>query len=140
MSHLKIVNASQGNIHKLENLKRKLYNFNASIYFNQQCLRRKLIPSYAKAKIPKTSPAYIHTQNKIPTLRIKDEIKFLYCKKQQLNSQIYHLHLTLANTWNNAWQYIHNTIERTLQRDMETKYKKLNTKLSKLTEMQTMTP
>jgi len=83
---------------------------------------------------------YTHTQHKIPTLRIKDEIKFLYCKKQQLNSQIYHLHLTLANTWNNTWQYIHNTIERTLQREMETKYKKLNTKLSKLTEMQTMTP
>jgi hypothetical protein len=90
--------------------------------------------------IPKTSPAYTHTQQKIPTIRIKDEIKFLYCKKQQLNSQIYHLHLLLANTWNNTWPLIHNTLERTLQRDLQTKYKKLDTKINKLTETQTRTP
>jgi len=34
--NLKIINASQGYIHKYENLKRKLFNCNANIYFNQQ--------------------------------------------------------------------------------------------------------
>jgi len=38
MSHLKIINTGQGYIHKYENLKRKLYNCNVNIYFNQKCL------------------------------------------------------------------------------------------------------
>jgi len=42
MSHLKVINASRGSIHKYENFKRKLYNCNANIYFNQQCLRKQL--------------------------------------------------------------------------------------------------
>jgi len=40
MSQPKVINASQGCIHKYENLKRKLYNCNANIYFNQQCLQK----------------------------------------------------------------------------------------------------
>jgi len=39
-SQLKIINASQGYIHKYENLKTKLYNCNANIYFNQTCLKK----------------------------------------------------------------------------------------------------
>jgi len=34
MSQLKIINTSQGYIHKYENLERKLYSYNANIYFN----------------------------------------------------------------------------------------------------------
>jgi len=37
MSQLKIMNTSEGYIHKYENLKRQLYNCNANIYFNQSC-------------------------------------------------------------------------------------------------------
>jgi len=48
MSHLKVMNASRGCIHKYENLKRKLYNSNANIYFNQQCLQKQLIPNYTR--------------------------------------------------------------------------------------------
>jgi len=40
MSHLKIIITIQGHIHKHENLKRKIYNCNANIYFNQKCLRK----------------------------------------------------------------------------------------------------
>jgi hypothetical protein len=39
MSHLKVINASRGSIHKYKNLKRKLHNCNVNIYFNQQCLK-----------------------------------------------------------------------------------------------------
>jgi len=38
-SHLKIKNASQGYIHKNENLKWKSYNCNANIYFDQTYLK-----------------------------------------------------------------------------------------------------
>jgi len=68
MAHLKIINASRGPIHAYEYLKRKLYNCNANIYFNQQCSRKQLIPNYAKIKIPKTSPAARFTQWKTQNL------------------------------------------------------------------------
>jgi hypothetical protein len=99
MLHLKIVNASQGHIHEYVNTKRKLYSCNASIYFNKQCLQKKLLPSSAKIKVPYNSPAAKFTQHKAQILRIKDELKYLHIKKKQLNHRLYHLHLLLANTW-----------------------------------------
>jgi hypothetical protein len=140
MSHLKVINASRGSIHKYENLKRKLHNCNANIYFNQQCLKKQLTPKYALIRVPNTSPASKYTQRKISHLRIKDEIKFLHAKKQHLNHQIYLLHLQLANSWNNSWPYIQHTIEEKLQRETQTKYKNLDNKLNKLTKEQTTTP
>jgi len=80
MAHLKIINASRGPIYEYENLKRKLYNCNANIYFNRQCSRKQLIPNYAKIKIPNTSPAARFTQRQTHKLRIQDEIKYLYIK------------------------------------------------------------
>jgi len=50
MAHLKVINVSRCPIHEYENLKGKLYNCNANIYFNQQCRHKKLIPNYAKIK------------------------------------------------------------------------------------------
>jgi hypothetical protein len=44
--------------------------------------------------IPNNSPASKFTQHKTSTLRIKDKIKYLYTKKQQLNQQLLHLLLT----------------------------------------------
>jgi hypothetical protein len=82
MSHLRETNASRGSIHKYENLKRKLHNCNANIYLNQQCLKKQLTPAYAQIKVPNNSPASKYTDHKVPSLRIKDEIKFLYIKKQ----------------------------------------------------------
>jgi len=101
MAHLKIINSSQSPIHRFKSLKRRLYNCNASIYFNRQCLKRNLTPSYARIKIPSTSPAYKYTQRKVTNIRLNDEIKYLPCKKKKLNTLIFHLHLALANSWNN---------------------------------------
>jgi len=39
MNHLKTVNASRGIVHQYENVKRKLFNCNANIYFNRQSLQ-----------------------------------------------------------------------------------------------------
>jgi hypothetical protein len=61
MTHLKVINASRGSIHSYENLKGKLYKCNANIYFNQQCLKKQLIPTYGKIKVPNTSPAQKYT-------------------------------------------------------------------------------
>jgi hypothetical protein len=117
----KVDNARPGSIRRYENLKRKLYNCNASIYVNEQCLKRRLIPSYARIKTPNTSPAHRDTQQKIPNMRIKDEIRYLHSKKQRLHLQIYHLHLYLAHTWDNTWPYIQEILEEKLRRETRLK-------------------
>jgi len=101
------------------------------------CLKQNLTPSYANIKTPNTSPAQKYTQHKIPTIRIKDEIRYLHSKKQQINLQIYHLHISLANMWNNMWPHIQNMIEEKLCRETKTKYETLEIKLKKQTNNDT---
>ena len=48
MSYHKIISTSQGHIHKYENLKKKIYNCNANIYFNPKSLVNHIIPNYDK--------------------------------------------------------------------------------------------
>jgi len=38
---------------------------------------------------------------------IKDEIKFLYRKKEKLNYELYKIHLQTAQKWGNIWRIIH---------------------------------
>jgi len=66
------------------------------------------------------------TQRKVHNLRVKDALKCLYMKKQQLIRQIYHLHILLANTWGNTWLYIQQTIEGKPKKVIQLKYKNLN--------------
>jgi hypothetical protein len=48
-----------------------------------------------------------------------------------LNYETYKLHLTLANTWNNTWQYMLDSIEQKLQKEIQRKYLNLDEKLEK---------
>ena len=139
MIHLKVIDASQSLIHQFTNLKRKLYNCNASIYFNRQCLNKQLTPSYATIRIPNTSPAHRHTQRKVTNFRIKDEIKFLHCKKQKLNSEIYQLHLKLASYWSNLWPRIQQDIESNLQKECRMRYQTLDNKIKHLVKQKAHT-
>jgi hypothetical protein len=79
--------------------------------FNRQCLVKKLIPKYYNIKVPNTSPAAYYTSKKVRNIRIKDEIKFLYKKKQQLNKDLYHTHLEVAKKWGNLWTLIAESID-----------------------------
>lgn len=106
----------------------------ANIYFNRQCLKKRLTSNYAKLKIRSGSPAAKHMLRKAQTMRIKDELRFLHIKKQKLNHQLFKLHLSLANTWGKSWSYIQEVIEGTLQKTMRPKYKTLDSKLPKLTQ------
>jgi hypothetical protein len=123
-----------------EKVKRKIYNCNVSIYFNKQCLVKKLIPTYARINVPNSSPAAKHTQRKVQTIRIKDELKHLHIKKQDLNRKLYHQHLTLANFWGNSWNYISDTINERLNKQTQPRYKGLEAKLRNLSRKQTRTP
>jgi hypothetical protein len=66
------------------------------------------------------------TETQTCTLRMKNEINFLYKKKFQLNKQLYTLHINNANTWGN--------IDNNLDNIMKIKYTNINNKLNKLKE------
>ena len=140
MTKLIIINVSRGSIQNCESILSKLYKCNANIYFNKQCLKKQLTPSCANINVPNTSPACKHTQKELPTIRIKGEIRYLYSKKQQINLQLYHLHLALANTCGSWWPHIQHTIEEKLRKDINSKYKTLDKKLQNLTLAQKETP
>jgi hypothetical protein len=73
----------------------------------------------------KIVPRYVHiralTHNiaakKTQTLRMKNEIKFLYKKKQQLNKELCYIHIQSANTWKYTWNNIEKSINQKLQND-----------------------
>ena len=94
------------------------------MYFNRQCLKQNLIPIYANIKIPHTSPASIAAQRKAQTTRIKEEIKFLYKKKETLNKTLYKIHLQAALEWGNSWNLIQESILDTVNEEFEKKYKR----------------
>jgi hypothetical protein len=54
LNHLKIEAASQAHIHKIKNLKSKLYNCNANKYFNQESKHHKSTSNFAPRK-----PVYV---------------------------------------------------------------------------------
>jgi len=64
------------------------------------------IPNYARIKIP--PPESKFTQQTAITMRVKDEIKYLYTTKQ-LNQQLLRLHLILAHSRDSLWPYIQHT-------------------------------
>jgi hypothetical protein len=137
MTDCRFVNAFQGIIQKYLNLNRKLYMCNANIYFNKQCIRKQLTPAYTGIKVPNTSPVHVNTQRKVSIMRIKDEVKFLYSKKQQINPQMYQLHLLLANTWGNAWPQAHIKIEDKIKKEARDSCKIMDRKLQTLEKTQT---
>jgi hypothetical protein len=116
----------------VHNIKKKLLTCNANIYFNRQCIARNLIPKYVERKIPNTSPAARRTKRKTQTQRIRDEMKFLYAKKQNVNYQLYQLHLQISSSWGHITGHIFKTIDDVLNDELKLKYNPLNKKLNNL--------
>jgi hypothetical protein len=138
--NLKFTARQANTIHKYKDLKLKIMNCNANIYFNRQCLIKRVTPNYAnKIKISHTSPAAATTQKKTQIQRIKDEIKFLYKKKQHLNTELYYTHLRAAQEWNSTWHLISNYVHETVRLEATKKYvyNTIRTKLDKLSKQQT---
>jgi hypothetical protein len=66
---------------------------------------------------------------------LKDEVRYLYKKKEFLNTQLYKAHLQIANMWGPIWDIISDTIHDNLSQDMTTKYHSLDRKLLHLQEI-----
>jgi mannitol/fructose-specific phosphotransferase system IIA component (Ntr-type) len=88
MAPIKFVASQARTINQYKNIRTEVLKCCANIYFNKQCLVKKIVPNYANIKVPHTSPTTLVTQKKIHFIRIKDEIKFLQKKKQKLNDCI----------------------------------------------------
>ena len=137
MDHIKIIAGQAYSINVYKNIRTKIMKCCANIYFNQQCLKRKIIPKYANLNVPNTSPAAQMTKKKIHITRIKDEIKFLHIQKQKLNTELYNAHLKAALEWGNIWHTIMESILVTVNQEANKKYKTINTKLNQLMKTQT---
>jgi ribosome-associated translation inhibitor RaiA len=114
-------------------------------------------------KVKRIKPKYIHFNTKNRTVRdrltidnavafrINQEIKFLFCKKQNLNNQLLQLHLQAASLFNkkcdsyqaisyhtcicnSAWQWILLSIEEKQSKILNDIYRRLNQKLDSLTQ------
>ena len=136
MTSIKLLASPAHSINRYKSTKSKLLKCCANIYFNKQCINRKITPKYAKIKVANTSPASQTTAKKAQLIRIKDEIKFLYKKKEKLNRKLYETHLQAAKEWGNTWHIICNSIQDTLDREAQRKYKSIDDKIHKLTQTQ----
>jgi hypothetical protein len=70
-------------------------------------------------------------------MRIKDEIRFLYKKKQQLNNMLYNIHLKAAQEWGSTWQIILESVTESTNREVESKYRTIDKKIKKLSKVLT---
>jgi len=133
------IHASQAKtIHNYKSLKLKVLNCNANIYFNKQCLNKNIIPTYAKIKIniKNSSTAATKTKEKAQKMRLKEEIKFLYKKKEHLNGTLYKSNLEAAHEWGNVWPLIQEHLNYKINIIMDKKYKTLNNKIQNLDKQQ----
>jgi hypothetical protein len=105
---------------------------NADIKFNLTCLNNGFIPKYANVRCTGNSIPSNRTKRTAENLRIKNEIKFLYVKKQKLNKCLYESHLHNAHVWNKIWSLIETDINEKLEMIMSKKYKTHERKLKSL--------
>jgi hypothetical protein len=94
MKQIKFIEASQAKlVNQYINTKRKLLRTNAYIWFSRTCQSKSTIPKYANLKLKGTSNAVKLTQKQLTKLRVNNELKYLYIKKQNISNQLYKLHL-----------------------------------------------
>jgi hypothetical protein len=97
---------------------------------------KQLTPRYINIKVNGNNTQSLKTKNVAIRYRINQELKFLYAKKQQLNKQLYRIHLECATYWNNNWRIIQTSIDANLQQEMNIHYERLNKKLDRLQQSQ----
>jgi hypothetical protein len=91
-----------------------------------------LTPKYAQIKLHSHNKSIIkHTESKVIKIRIQNEIKFPYAKKQELNRTLCNLHLQAANEWGRSWDIISQNITQKLEQEMQRKYKTIHNKIKK---------
>ena len=119
-------------INLYRNTRSKLLKCNVNIYFNKQCIARKVIQKYANLKFTKNSPVAQVTASKAQILRVKNEIKFLFKRKDKPNHELYTIHMKAVNEWGSLWPSIQDSIHENLSQAIEKEYQSLDKKIRKL--------
>ena len=133
-----MIEADQAKIvYKYKSTKIKLFKTNLSIKFNKKCLHSKVIPKYVCVNIKSNTKTATITKRKAQLNWIKNEIKNLYGKKNELNYLLYKVHLELLNKLDNR---IINDIITKINEDIRDIMKKIiktkNKKFQKLYKQQ----
>ena len=124
--NLKLIDARQAKVCNVyKNTKLKLLKTNAVIWFSKMCKIKQLKPNYIHFRTNSKTIQDRRTTTHAIIYRINQELKFLYCEKQTLNTQLYRLHLDCAHQCN--------SIETRFNHILDTLYHKLNKKLDRLT-------
>ena len=121
---------------KYYNLKKKYLVNNANIFFNVKCKELNITPKYAKSKNKAYNNPGRHANKLYEKARIDNEIKFLYKKKNFLNSQLYNLELQNMQNYQGFWHSLKFNLLEKLSQFIRNKYVALNTKISRLLEQQ----
>ena len=96
------------------------------------CRTMNLQPNYIEIKFNGQTPRDKRTKQKAIIYRINQEIKYLYQKKQYLNTNLYHQHLQAAHLCKGMWQHALEGIDKQNNKYMENSYKALKKELDKL--------
>jgi hypothetical protein len=86
----------------------------------------KLTPKYISIKVSGSNRQTLSTLQAAFQFRIKQELKYLYVKKQKLKEQLYKLHQICATNWQKNWTFIQSNVDEKLQYYMERQYNNLN--------------
>jgi hypothetical protein len=99
--YVNIIEAQQARLcNSWKNTKPKLLQTNVAIWINKMCEIKHLKPNYINIKINGEKSQNKTTTTNVIKYRINQEIKFLYCKKQNINQQLYRIHLKCAHYCN----------------------------------------
>jgi hypothetical protein len=96
------------------------------------CFKENIVPKYAVIKVTGNAKASTNTKQKARRLRIQNKIKYLYKKKQQINKELYYIHLCNANQWQNLWTHIEQNINDKLHLEIGAKLKNQTKKIHHL--------
>lgn len=134
--NIKLEASQASTVYRFQNIKIRLLKTNSHIKFNKECLKNNLIPNYASIRIGNNSKTATKIKKRAQVMWIKEELRYLYAKKTELNKDLYLAHLKLLNNvhasqLDNIFHDIDKYINDVLQRVYTKHDKKLRTLKSK---------
>lgn len=119
---------------KFRNTTAKLHQTILNIKFNRICLSHNVIPNFIHVNVNSMSPAAQRAKHKAEIIWLKQEIKYLHTKKQELNVELYKIHLELGNhiKISDILNDLMNTVKQNTEQLIKTKWEKQQQKINTL--------
>ena len=92
----------------------------ANIYFNKECFKHRLTPTYLKIKIKDTNKAATKTKGQSQTLRIKNELHYLEIKESGINNYLQNDGVKIyGKNWPIIEKQIHEQIKHKINKEIQ---------------------